>query len=105
MLRGVIDWCLKRLSRMTPGLLTWGEGGVTVQLSTEVEKPSTLDRSGTDEEDVCFIAVQFEVNGLFKFHSTGDDNVVLSAVCLLKYGWDYLNLITIMELQIFGYDD
>lgn len=58
MLRGVIDWCLTRLSRMTPGLLTWG--GVTVQLSTQVKKPSSLVGSRTDEEDVCYIAVQFE---------------------------------------------
>lgn len=57
------------------------------------------------------------MNGFLNFIQTGDHenkygitchrdkDAVLSAVCLLKYSWDYLNLITILELQIFGYDD
>lgn len=57
------------------------------------------------------------MNGFLNFIQTGDHenkygitchrdkDVVPSAVCLLKYSWDYSNLITILELQIFGYDD
>lgn len=117
MLRDAIDWHLKRLSRMTPRLLTWGVGE-TVGLSIQVEKLSTLDGPWTNKEIGCFIAVQFkQVWGeqalwiSFKqdviwrkcriWVSSAKRYLLFPRPCLLKYTRYYSYLIAIMKLQVF----